>query len=326
MQWNFRFALTVIALGALTGCTFNPFQTNQQLTGNVAGAGIGAAAGAGTAALLGATKPAPLIAGGLIGGIVGYYVTTLQFDSAGVTQAGGQVFTLGDFATVDIPSDHIFEVNTDEFTETAGPILDSTVAVLNRYPNNNIIISANTSGFGTTQWERRLSENRARQISAYLWAHGISEFKSQSLQTRKLTYVGYGNYFPIANNLHNDSIRQNSHIQISSYPSASELEMDKCVRRFNNIGALDAAPTYKGEQANFGNAYSTEFREKGNARMGYNEGKINNSILALAPPRKPIPKEDDVWGNYNNPTNEPQTTSGESVEKQGGFVGFKGEV
>ncbi|MBV8803068.1 MAG: hypothetical protein JO131_08965 [Gammaproteobacteria bacterium] len=56
---------------------------------------------------------------------------------------------------------------------------------------------------------------------------------------RNLKYVGYGNYFPISNDIRADSIRQNSRIQITSFPPKDQICIDKKMRAFNNIGGLD---------------------------------------------------------------------------------------
>ena len=124
-------------------------------------------------------------------------------------QSGGQVDTVGQRVGIYIPSDERFEPNSAEFTPQAEPILDSAAAVLQRYPDNNIMISGNTSGFGQSRWERQLSLKRAQKVSARLWNDGINNFKDPSNDMRKLNYVGYGDYFPISSgNYTNTQIRQ----------------------------------------------------------------------------------------------------------------------
>lgn len=244
--------LSWIFLLPLAGCSFNPFTTDNELTGKAAPTVAGGAIGAGTAALLGGSKYTIGLAG-LAGASLGYYVSTLTFAAGGITQAGGQVYTLGDYATVEIPTDTIFESNTADLLPGAGPALDSTVEVLKRYPRDNILVSGNTSGFGTTRWERTLSEKRAREVAAYLWAHGVNAFKGNpsefdpSSPTRTLNYVGYGNYFPISNNIRADSIRENSRIQITAYPSRRDLKLCDDQKVFANIGASNEPPLYKDE-------------------------------------------------------------------------------
>lgn len=248
-------ALVFFLCMALASCSYNPFITNNHTTGSAEGTVIGAGVGAGGVALLGGSKPLIALAG-LGGGMLGYYVTTLRFDSGGVIRGGGQVYRVGDTVGIYIPSDNLFEPNTATFLPQAEPILNSAVAVLERYPNNNIIISGNTSGFGHPRWEQRLSEERAKKVSAFLWKNGINSFKEPTNDMRKLNFVGYGDYFPIANHYTNDGIRANSRIQIVSYPTTTDLELDKRHVAMRNMGADDdsdiieapaSPPCYKGE-------------------------------------------------------------------------------
>lgn len=233
-----QITLTLVASLLLTSCTFNPFTTDNKLTGSPVATAIGAGIGGGAAYAMGGSN-AVIASSAIGGGFIGYYVSTLRFASGGVIQGGGQVFTLGEYVTIEMPTDQLFDTNSSDFLSDAAPILDSAVRVLKRYPNHNIMVSGNTSGFGTTRWQLQLSEARARQVSAYLWAHGISEFKEFSLKRRHLTYTGYGNFFPIANDIHNNSLRKNSRIQITAYPSSSLLKIDHSYKVFNNIGGMD---------------------------------------------------------------------------------------
>ncbi len=238
---NSKVSLLTLAFSLLlASCSFNPFTTDNEMTGNAAPAVAGGAIGAGGAALLGGSKYAIGLAG-LGGAALGYYLSTLDFDAGGIAQAGGQVYTQGDFATIEFPTDNIFDESTADFLPAAYPALQSTVEVLERFPNDNILVSGNTSGFGTGRWERTLSEKRAREVAAYLWAHGINTFKGgaefdPSSPTRTLSYVGYGDYFPISNNIKSDSIRDNSRIQITAYPSKDQLGLCKNQKIFANIG------------------------------------------------------------------------------------------
>lgn len=241
MIHKIKFRMTLLSLLALsiTACSYNPFNHSDHLTGSALGAGVGAVAGGGTAAALGVSYRPTLVLAALAGAGIGYYTTTLRFDSAGIIQGGGQVYTLGDYATIEIPSDRLFETNSSDFLPGADAILKSAVAVLNRYECNNIMISGNTSGFGSARFEHKLSEDRARQVAGFLWANGITEFKPQSNDRRKLTYVGYGNYFPVSDNITNSEIRSNSRIQITAYPTKDQLLITKKQRVFNNMGEYD---------------------------------------------------------------------------------------
>lgn len=236
MKWK-ALSLTLI-LSLLCSCSYNPFLAENHETGSPAGAAVGAGVGAGGVALLGGSR-AYIWSAGLIGGAVGYYMTTLRYDSGGVMQAGGKVYKVGDFVGIYIPTDNLFEPNSSEFSPYAEPILQSTALVLKRYPRNNILISGNTSGFARARWEQKISERRAQKVAAYLWNAGINNFIDDTINMRKLNYVGYGDFFPIASHLTNEGIRQNSRIQITSYPSNADLGLDKCKQTMFNMGETD---------------------------------------------------------------------------------------
>jgi hypothetical protein len=214
--------ILIFSLFCLVSCSFNPFTTHHNETGSPAGIVAGAAIGAGSVGLLGAPKSVMVLAG-LTGGAVGYYVTTLRYAASGVMWAGGEVYQEGDYLGIYIPTDNLFEANTADFLPKAPFILDSAVSVLQRKPKNNILISGNTSGFSEVSWERKLSLRRARQVAFYLWNAGIDEFQEADIASHRLRYVGYGDYLPIASTLTNNGIRENSRIQITSYPATASL-------------------------------------------------------------------------------------------------------
>jgi len=192
----------------LSSCTWTPFGDNSSNTGTLAGTLMGAGVGGGGMAALGASKSF-IMAGAYGGAAVGYYLSSLPFASEPIRRKGGQVFVLGDFVTIEIPTDSLFEPNNSVFLTEATPILNSILAVLSRGKEHNIIVSGNTSGFANEGWELKLSENRAREVAGYIWSNIYYE---------NLFYVGYGNYFPVANNIRANSIRENSRMQITSYP------------------------------------------------------------------------------------------------------------
>ncbi len=224
-------AFSVIFLSGCTASTGNQRETPK----HVAGAAIGGTAAGVGAAALGA--PRPLIAGAAVGGMaLGYYATTVRFDAGPIYKAGGQVYTQGEYAGIDIPAYRLFEPNTADLKPQGEALLDSAVSVLKRYPNSNILVSGNTGGLGGHRYDQKLSQARARRVASYLWAHGIVEYKPKSLQTRRLAFVGYGNYFPIADDLKANNIQKNSRIQITAYPVKADLQLDKTTAAFNNVG------------------------------------------------------------------------------------------
>lgn len=237
-----------VMAGSLAGlmfsaCTFNPFVNTNHNTGSAGATALGAGVGAGSVWLLGGSKTMMLF-GGIAGGAAGYYLSSLRYDAGGILDAGGNVYVLGEYMGIYIPSDKLFEANTADLLPRASNILNSVVAVLQRKPDNNIMISGNTSGFDRPRRELQLSQKRAKVVAAYLWSAGLSQFKDRSDETRNFNYVGYGDYFPISSDLTNKGIRENSRIQITSYPSRATLyDHGKKVNMDNVAGMNDEAPS-----------------------------------------------------------------------------------
>lgn len=230
--------LVLFSLCVVSSCTYNPFSTQNRLTGNPAAPLLGAGIGAGGFALLGAPRQLIML-GGVGGGALGYYVSTLRYDAGGIVAVGGQVYQIGDYLGIDIPTDYLFEENSSRLLSNGSSVLDSVVDVLNRYGNRSILVAGHTSGFDRPGRERRLSKARAKVVVDYLRESGINAFEESSINLRKIDYVGYGDRFPIANHFQNDSIRQNSHILISAYPSKRQLEARPYRPVFKDIGARD---------------------------------------------------------------------------------------
>lgn len=216
-----KILILLLSYSMVTGCTYNPFITNNHISGNPVVAGFGAGLGAGGVALLTSSK-ALMATGGLAGAAIGYYATTLRYASGGIMQGGGKVYKIGDYLGIYIPTDNLFQPNTAEFLPKAPPILDSAAMVLKRYHNRSIMISGNTSGFYMARWERELSEKRAQRVSAYLWSVGIRQ-SNTCYKFNRLTYVGHGDYFPLEKTFTNRGLRENSRIQITSYPSDCDI-------------------------------------------------------------------------------------------------------
>lgn len=324
-KWNFILLLNLLFLLGLTSCTFNPFTTDNNLSGNPTGVLVGGIAGAGGAALLGAPKSLIAVAG-LGGAGIGYYFTTLQHAAAGVVYGKGEVYTVGDYATIEIPTDSIFEANSAELLAQAEPILTSAVAVLARFPNNNIMVSGSTSGFGTRKFQLKLSEARARQVAAFLWAHGVNAFKAldAAKPTRKLIYVGYGDYFPIANHIKANGIRANSRIQITAFPSKKQLALTPEQKVFANIGALHAEPIAQAAPTpDVSHAFNADLLPE-TAAVNHQDGFSENTtteIPAAKEERDYFAEAADFKGDQNKVVNESHTLRGGKVVKHGGYKG-----
>ena len=253
---NIRSLLLICLALALPGCSYNPFSTDNHLTGKPVGAAIGGTAGAGTAALAGASRSMVAVAG-LGGAALGYYLTTIDFISGGIKQAGGDVLTQGDCITISLPTWRLFETGSTTFLPAAGPALDSTAQILTDFPDDDILISGNSSGYGMSKAEKRLTRRQASKIAGSLWAHGLSAFKQDGMTRRHLIIMGNGARFPIANTITAKGISENSRIQISACPSTADFGPGIENVRDANVGGFDEIPV-PGKHSADNNPFNTD--------------------------------------------------------------------
>ena len=85
--------------------------------------------------------------------------------------------------------------------------LRNLINILNAYPRMRIEVGGHTDGKGTVEYNKKLSENRARAVVEYLISKG--------LEPRRLQYKGYGKSKPIAPNDTEEGRSQNRRVEIT---------------------------------------------------------------------------------------------------------------
>jgi len=84
--------------------------------------------------------------------------------------------------------------------------LDNIVEILKKNPFLNIEIQGHTDNRGSKQYNKKLSEKRAKAVARYLIKKGI--------RTARISYVGYGYEIPIATNKTEEGRSLNRRVQI----------------------------------------------------------------------------------------------------------------
>ena len=84
--------------------------------------------------------------------------------------------------------------------------LDRIAAIMKEYDTANFNVEGHTDSAGAAASNLRLSERRAQAVLSYLTSHGIS--------TSRLSSVGYGEDYPIADNSTRDGRAQNRRVEI----------------------------------------------------------------------------------------------------------------
>src|SRR5690606_40202360 len=89
-------------------------------------------------------------------------------------------------------------------------ILDQISSILSRYKDYNLSISGHTDNTGNPLTNQRLSENRAKSCYEYLISKGVNP--------SRLSYAGYGESVPIADNQSAEGRSLNRRVEFTLVP------------------------------------------------------------------------------------------------------------
>jgi len=84
--------------------------------------------------------------------------------------------------------------------------LDLIAGIMKEYPNANFSIEGHTDSAGASAPNQSLSDRRARAVLDYLGSHGVA--------SSRLSSIGYGEDYPIADNSTRDGRAQNRRVEI----------------------------------------------------------------------------------------------------------------
>ncbi|OXR50274.1 hypothetical protein PuT2_04110 [Pusillimonas sp. T2] len=179
------------------------------------GVGAGAAVGAGLGAIIGDSSKAALIGAGIgavAGAIAGYNWTGIKNDvqQSGATSLGVDVVEMPDGTLkVLIPSHVSFDTGKYALKPELLPVLDSVARALTQHPELRAKAIGYTDSTGTAQVNQTLSVNRARAVTDYIAARGISGTRLMS--------EGRGPSNPIADNSTPEGRAMNRRVELFLY-------------------------------------------------------------------------------------------------------------
>lgn len=102
-----------------------------------------------------------------------------------------------------------FETGRSTLKAVSTGILDQIVDILNRYPDYKCAINGHTDSIGSSRTNQSLSEQRAKACYDYLVGKGIA--------TSRLSFTGYGETQPIADNRYKDGREKNRRVEFNLY-------------------------------------------------------------------------------------------------------------
>jgi outer membrane protein OmpA-like peptidoglycan-associated protein len=177
------------------------------------GAVIGAAGGAVVGGVIGKIAGNTLIgaiAGAAIGGAAGAYIGRQMDKQAAEMRRdlqGAKVERVGEGIKITFDSGLMFDVNKYDLRLASQENLARLAAILNKYPDTNVLVEGHTDSTGTREINMPLSENRAKAVAAYL--------EGLKVQPARFSVHGYGPDQPIGDNATVEGRQQNRRVDLA---------------------------------------------------------------------------------------------------------------
>ena len=196
-------AFALVLMGA--GCASMNKTTQGAIIGAAGGAVVGGVVGkiAGNT-LLGA------IAGAAVGGAAGAFIgrhMDKQAEEMRRDLEGAKVERVGEGIKITFDSGLMFDVNKYDLRAASRENLAKLAAILNKYPDTNVLIEGHTDSTGTREINMPLSENRAKAVSNHL--------AGLSVLSTRMSVAGYGPDQPIGDNATVEGRQQNRRVDLA---------------------------------------------------------------------------------------------------------------
>ena len=177
------------------------------------GAAIGAAGGAVVGGAIGAIAGNTIlgaIAGAALGGAAGAFIGRHMDKQAAEMRRdlqGAKVDRIGEGIKITFDSGLLFDINKYDLRAASQENLNKLAAILNKYPDTNILVEGHSDSTGTREINMPLSENRAKAVSNFL--------ASLNVQSSRFTVHGYGPDQPLGDNASVEGRQTNRRVDIA---------------------------------------------------------------------------------------------------------------
>jgi outer membrane protein OmpA-like peptidoglycan-associated protein len=195
-----------IAASLLLGC--NATRTQK---GGAIGAGSGAVLGGIIGNRSGNTAVGAIIGaavGGTAGALIGRKMDK-QAEELSNDLKGAKVERVGEGIKITFDSGLMFDLNKSNISAATETNLTQLASTLNKYDDTNILIEGHTDASGSNKYNQDLSEKRAASVRSFLLA--------QSIDSQRMTAIGYGEEQPIASNKTKSGSQQNRRVEVAIF-------------------------------------------------------------------------------------------------------------
>ncbi len=191
----------------------------------VKGGAIGAAAGGVIGGIIGNkmgnTAVGAIIGaavGGTTGAIIGHYMDK-QAEEMRQDLKDAKIERVGEGIKITFNSGILFETAKSTLQPTAKTNIENLSKILNKYPDTNVLIEGHTDSDGSTEYNQKLSEDRANSVAGFAKGLGVTG--------SRITTVGYGETQPIASNATSEGKQQNRRVEIAIFANDKLKEAAK---------------------------------------------------------------------------------------------------
>jgi outer membrane protein OmpA-like peptidoglycan-associated protein len=189
--------------------------------GAAIGTGAGAAAGAAIGKAAGGTAEGAIIGavvGGTAGAIIGKRMDK-KADELDEELENAEVERVGEGIKVTFDSGLLFEFDSAEIQGQSEENLTEFAQTMQDFEESNILIVGHTDAKGSSDYNQKLSENRAQSAANFLMRQGLSG--------DRITTTGKGEAEPVATNDTEAGRQQNRRVEVAIYASKEYRERVK---------------------------------------------------------------------------------------------------
>ncbi len=216
----------------IVACLLTACSTQQQIDSSesrkqsMIGAVAGGAVGAGAATLTGSPMMAAVVLVP-VGAAIGYYIPKINSETQAINAAGGAVYQAGDYVTIVLPADRLFDPGTADYIPGAeAALIHESAEVISDFPDSEVLVTGHTDDVGSALSQAKLSRQQAKRIALSLWESPNIDKKT----FQRIEFIGMGNVKPIANSGDVRAQALNRRIQITIYPKKMAAQVDEAVK------------------------------------------------------------------------------------------------
>ena len=187
---------------------------NNKTKGGLLGAGGGAVIGGVVGGLLGGGRGTAIgaivgaAAGGTTGAIIGRKMDK-QAEDLQKDMQNAKVERVGEGIKITFDSGILFDTNSATLRSASETDITKMAAILQKYPDTNVLVEGHTDNSGTDAINQPLSERRAQAVATSTIGKGVS--------SSRVTTQGYGSTQPVGDNTTPEGKQANRRVEIAIY-------------------------------------------------------------------------------------------------------------